>query len=307
VSGINSDNLENHIIRTVNRLRLIQVDFADETEETRNGYLGEEIERALKIVLPDQRKEFLEKLTTRFPVGSFGSKVISDESTSPVSQADVPIDSELLVRSLVEIAPTLSDENKQLIVKSLGQQTVTPAVEADYSEQSLKQLQTVLETGEAGAIRADRLMELSTMLAGLVCKVEPLVWNVWKKLSPRSSIRHTANLKDIMGKFLFSDQDASREQIDEELKQLQWLIAAIITAISQVGGQFARNHLAKFSPSEIAALVKVEQGSVFVSHEVKCWRKYLELAGTLNEDSIDTEIKDAIVGYVESLRNRMGR
>jgi len=40
---------------------------------------------------------------------------------------------------------------------------------------------------------------------------------------------------------------------------------------------------------------------------VKCWRKYLELADMLNEDSIETEITKAIVSYVESLVKGMGR
>ena len=77
--------------------------------------------------------------------------------------------------------------------------------------------------------------------------------------------------------------------------------AAMTTAVSRAGGQFARRHLGTFSPSEIAALVRTEPGGVFVSHEVKCWRKYVELAERLDEDAIDMEIKKAIVDYVESL------
>ncbi|MGB2863187.1 MAG: hypothetical protein WBC05_07655, partial [Sedimentisphaerales bacterium] len=73
------------------------------------------------------------------------------------------------------------------------------------------------------------------------------------------------------------------------------------------GGQFAKRHLAKFSPLEIEVLVKMEPGSVFVSHDVKCWKKYKELAEMLNEDSIEMEIRKAIVDYVESLTKGMGQ
>jgi hypothetical protein len=110
-----------------------------------------------------------------------------------------------------------------------------------------------------------------------------------------------------MGQFLCHEAEASREQVDMQLKLLQRLIAAIITSISRVGSQFAKRHLAKFSPSEIEALVRMEHGSVFVSHEVKCWRKYLELADALNEDSTETEIIRAIVDCVGSLMKGTGR
>ena len=66
-----------HLVETANRLRLIQVDFADESEQTRTTYLCEEIERALKSVLPDERNEFLERLLEKFPAGSFITQVIS--------------------------------------------------------------------------------------------------------------------------------------------------------------------------------------------------------------------------------------
>ena len=58
----NSKKMEIRVLETANRLRLIQVDFADENEQTRRDYLCEEIERALKTVLPDERSEFLQRL-----------------------------------------------------------------------------------------------------------------------------------------------------------------------------------------------------------------------------------------------------
>ena len=145
------------------------------------------------------------------------------------------------------------------------------------------------------------------MLVEFVLKLEPVVWNTWRTLSPRSAVRPQGALAEKIGQFLCKDAEVSRSMVDNDLKVLQRLIAAMTTAVSRAGGQFAKHHLAKFSPPEIAALVKMEPGSVFVSHEVKCWRKYVELAETLNEDAIDMEIRKAIVDYVESLAKGMGR
>jgi len=59
VPAKNNKKLDSRILETTNRLRLIQVDFADQSDQTRVEYLCEEVERALKMVLPDERNEFL--------------------------------------------------------------------------------------------------------------------------------------------------------------------------------------------------------------------------------------------------------
>ena len=77
VSATDNEKLRAHIAATANRLRMIQVDFADDSDQSRHEYLCEEIEHALKTVLPDERAEFLEGLKTKFPtVGDFGAQPI---------------------------------------------------------------------------------------------------------------------------------------------------------------------------------------------------------------------------------------
>ena len=55
------------VAELANRLRLVQMDFADQDDETRRGYLQEEIQRALGGVVPSERRAFLEELQSRFP------------------------------------------------------------------------------------------------------------------------------------------------------------------------------------------------------------------------------------------------
>ena len=52
---------------TVNRLRLIQIDFADQSQEVRENYLADEVEHALAKLLPEQRGPFLTELKARLP------------------------------------------------------------------------------------------------------------------------------------------------------------------------------------------------------------------------------------------------
>ncbi len=306
----NKKNLKNCVLETSNRLRLIQVDFADESNETRIDYLCEEVERALKTILPEERSEFLQRLQERFPTGNITVQPMLKEqegrSISVIDEAKLQ-NADFLVHSLLEIIPTLPIEQKESIIKKLQQVGLGAQVAQNYSGKSIEKLRTELQLGDEPGFDANRLTELIVLLAGFVYKLEPLVWNTWRKLSPRSGIRQSGDLRKTIGQFLNNDSNVSQEQVDNELKELQRLIAAVITAISRVGSQFAKHHLARFSPSEISTLVRMEHKSVLVSHEVKCWRKYLSLADMLNEDSIETEITKAIVSYVESLVKGMGR
>lgn len=310
MSAKNNKKLENLIHETTNRLRLIQVDFADESDQTRAEYLCEEVERALKMVLPDERNEFLERLMARFPTLNVITQPTLEErgakgsSTMEVGKLRDP---DFLIRSLLEIAPTLSNDQKKNVIKSLRERELEPQIRQDYSDESIQKLKAKLQLDDMPGIDTNRLTELIILLIDFIYKLEPLVWNTWRKLSPRSNISPRGNMKNTIGQFMHNDSQESREHVDSDLKELQRLVAAITTAVGRVGGQFAKSHLAKFSPSEISALVRMEHKSVLVSHEVKCWRKYVELADTLTEDTIETEIRKAIVDYVESLVKRTSR
>ena len=304
------DKMDCRIHETVNRLRLIQADFADESDQTRRDYLCEEIEKVLATILPTEREEFLKKLLERFPTGSFAAK--SAEGGAEGENGSMGGESRLrnvdfLIQNLLEIIPTLSEEQKVIIDKSLQEVGLRRDVKLDDSVDLDKELRVKLQIKSERSLETKELVELGAMLVEFVLKLEPVVWNTWRTLSPRSTVRPQGALAKKIGQFLCKDAEVSNRSVDEDLKVLQKLIAAMITAVSRASGQFARRHLARFSPSEIAALVKMEPGSVFVSHEVKCWRKYVELAETLNEDAIDMEIRKAIVDYVESLTKGMGR
>lgn len=304
------DKMNCRILETANRLRLIQADFADESDQTRRDYLCEEIEKVLATILPTEREEFLRKLLERFPTGSFAAKSVEGgsegESRSMGGESRLR-NVDFLIQNLLEIVPALSEEQKIIIDKSLQEAGLKTEVKNRDSVDLDQELRAKLEIKGERSIETKELVELSAMLVEFVLKLEPVVWNTWRTLSPRSAVRPQGALAKKIGQFLCKDAEVSNRSVDDDLKVLQKLIAAMTTAVGRASGQFAKRHLAKFSPSEIAALVKMEPGSVFVSHEVKCWRKYVELSETLNEDAIDMEIRKAVVDYVESLTKGMGR
>jgi len=301
----NRKNLTDYVSETANRLRLIQVDFADDSEETRTHYLSEEIKRILKTIMPEQRKVFLEKLTEKFPTGHLGAAPTTEQPQTQV-RTEIEVeeikDPEVAICRLLELAPMLSDEQKELAAKRLQEAGFgPPAKTQNYSDEFAHGLRARLQLADGPDIKTDRLVEMIVLLADFVFKLEPLIWNTWRMLSPRSNIRPSGSLKKTVGQFICGDSKTPDKKAEHELRMLQRLIAAITTAVGRVGSQFAKRHLGRFSPSEISTLVRMEHGSVFVSHEVKCWRKYLELSDTLTEGSIEAEIRKAIADYAESL------
>jgi len=299
------ESLEGHIGETARRLRLIQVDFADDSQQTRMEYLHEEIERALKTVLPELREAFLEELMSRFPAGYFGTA--ATEALSPHGQGqseggELDRDPEVAVRCLLEMAATLAADQKEGMAVRLQEAGfgARPASHDDADDLS-EDLRTKLQLGDGPAIKAQRLEALAVLLTDFAFKLEPLVWNTWRTLAPRSSVQPPRGLRKTVGQFLTDDSPALDQKVERELKMLQRLVAAIITAVGGVGKQFAKSHLSRYSPSEISNLVRMERGGMLVSHEVKCWRKYFELAETLTEDTMEMELRKAIADYAESL------
>lgn len=304
------ENLAGDISETARRLRLIQVDFADEDQQTRMEYLHEEMARVLKTVLPEQRKAFLEGLMDRFPSGHPATAPTGAPQAQGTGASEERTDPEMIVSRLVEMAASLSADQKEALAARLqeagfGFRTATAP---EYSGAVTEELRAKLQLDEGVCIQSDRVAALAALLADFALKLEPLVWNTWRTLSPRSSIRPPRGLRKRLGQSLSGDSPGQDQRIELELKMLQKLIAATITAVGGVGKQFAKNYLGRYSPAEIEAAVTMEGVSFWgKGRDGKCWEKYKELAETLTEDSMETELRKAIADYAESLLKGLHR
>src|SRR5438105_11696198 len=86
--------------RLAARLRLVQASFADDSPETRERTLRDELEQALKTVALGQRKECIEALAKEFPVPEAGKPSGSDGHKA--GPATVPQDPVVLVERLID-------------------------------------------------------------------------------------------------------------------------------------------------------------------------------------------------------------
>jgi hypothetical protein len=155
-------------------------------------------------------------------------------------------------------------------------------------------------------VDGQRAQELAAMLAEVVGNYDQLAWGTWKVVAPASAIKRQQNLKQLIGRFAAGDASVSRGQVKQELDRLRQLGAALIASLNQAGRQFAQKQATTLAPSQIESAVRLGAKSVMTGHEVQCWRKYVELAGTHDVDGVERELLSAMASHAEALMKGAG-
>ena len=291
------------VTATANRLRMVLVDFADQTQDTRQEYLDEEIQRSLADVVPEQRQAFLQELLTRFP--SWDARVdvtLKKTETTERSATDLRElqDPNFLVARLIELAPDLSAQDRRVLVQRLREAGLAAEGGAEWPQEGRAELQSTLQLKADAQMDLPRSLELVSLLADFAARLDQLAWNTWRAIHPRSGYHRASALREVMGRLVRVDEDVSRQQVKENLDRLGGLVAAVISAVRQAG-RHASQYVARLSPSEVENLAGMEGGGLLTSKEVKCWRKYVELSRAMGPDTIEGEVREAIAKHVETL------
>jgi len=296
-----SQEMSHLVAATVNRLRLIQADFADDVDKVRQEHMSDEIQRVLSTLVPAQRQAFLEQLRECFPTwdGQAGSEQ-QKQTRVDYSLTDQREwnDVSYVLERLIELAGSLPVDQKQKVIDQLASAGLAPVGLHGWPEQLVGELRTKLKVDAGQSIAPDRVLELTMRLVEFTYSLDQLGWQIWKNIAPRTMSRNKGNLQQTLGRFVGGEADVP---LTNDLERLRHLIASILAAIAQIGDQFARQHLAKFAPHEIETSAMMEPGGFLVAKEVKCWRKYVELAKLLDESSINREVQQIIVEFVGSM------
>ena len=292
------------VAATANRLRLVQVDFADESDDARRGYLAEQVKQALGRIVPDERKPFLEALSAQFPTWEFAAP------PAPAAKAGldeaVLSDPEFLVDALLRLVPSLPEAQKKLVAERLEKARLVraekpaaappPAAGPGHLEQEMRQR---LGIAADAHIDANQMVQLFASLSDFSAALDQLVWKTWRQMAPRSSLRRPAELRYAVGACLAGQQTITDGQVVQNLEKLRKLTAAIISAVSQAGS-CARQNVAEMSPTQIRDVISAAGVGLLENRDIKCWRKYIELYEA-NEPSIEGRVMDAIAKYAASL------
>lgn len=301
------DEFAGRLSATANRLRLIQVDFADQGDDVRKQYLAEEMSRAIEAIIPERRREFLEALADRFPTWDGMVEL-------PASKAQASVQSEsdkkelqdpgFLIARLCDLAPKLSGDQLQGIADRLRAASIIPPASGAWSAQSEAPVRNKLQFNARQTLDPDRSMELLDLLLDMALNLDQLVWGTWRNIGPESWIKRPAPLQRMIRAFMTGDANVPKPNLEKDIKTLRALTAAIVSAAGEIGRSFSTDHSDRFAPHQIEDSARAEGiGTlpIFNNVAVKCWQKYLQLASTMEAASVEKEIKTKIAELVEKL------
>lgn len=298
-----NNDLTQQVMATANRLRQIQADFADGSAQTREEYLSDEVERVLATLVPDNRPSFLKALQEQFPTWD-ANMVVQDQpaasmpTQSPTDEREWG-DVSFVLERLLELAADQSDDQRQKIIDRLKAAGLSQTGQWGVPQKLVDELKSDLGLDAEQDVDPGRVVELAIRLISFSHKLDQLGWQIWRTIAPKSSLRSASTLQSTMVKFTQGESDVP---LTNDLERLRHLIASLLSAISQVGRQFGQSHLAKFAPNEIETSAMTEGGGFLVAKEVKCWRKYVELAKSMDDAAaIDSQVMRIIADFVESM------
>src|ERR1700719_2518939 len=283
------------------RLWMLQTSFADDPASTRHDYLVEEIERSIKDVGGSKRSEYLAALIERFR----GPERIDAPYFKPPETETVEKSPQEVVDELIARLPEFSNEAKAALVQRL--QALGLFVSPSNGIELPLELLGKLGMSPKETLDEERLIKLFTALLEMVVTLDHLIWNVWKNIAPKSNMRREQggeNPRRTIGRYLSGDREVATLQITQMLEKTRQLTAGLLSAIGPAGEIFARKHLEKFAPEKIRAGVESKPPGFISNVELKCWRRYVELAADLSGHAVEMQIVDGIVAYTEELISR---
>jgi hypothetical protein len=278
------------------RLRVLQASFADDDPATRRDYIVQEIERALKGFVPEQRQARLQALSAWFPSWQGGKPT---GNAQPVeAPAETP---EAMLEKLLAALPSLTADQREAFAarfKDAGVVAEPAATSIGVAPEILKRL----GLPDTTAFDATRVATAFALLLDMALALDQFVWKIWKEVAPRSLVRQEGDLAKLSGQYLAASTDVSAAQVRTTVEKTRKLIASYVGATRPAAAAFARERSRLLDPNAIEALARPE-ASAFKSVESVCWRKYKdqlykEYGG---EQMMERAIQDALVKQVETL------
>jgi hypothetical protein len=281
------------------RLRTLQANFADDDAATRQTYLTEEIERALKGSVPEKRRALLDALAIRFPSWQTAAPVRDAAAPAPAA----PSTPEELLEQLLAKLPSLTDPQRAAFTGKLQaaglipEKAATTGAGIDLPAEMQRRLG--LQTGQS--FDPERAGKTLALLLDMVLTMDQLVWTLWKQLAAKSAIRKEADLVKLSAQYLTGSPEVSNAQMVQTLERTRKMVAGLLGAVGRAGAAFARERARLFDPEAIKADARSEKGA-FESLEFACWRKYVQLCKEYGaEPVIEKGIQEAVAKAAENL------
>jgi hypothetical protein len=281
------------------RLKILQADASNLAKGERQGFMKEELERALADVPQPRRRACLQALADHFPAWQVAAVASETTTSAPDLKADTP---ELRLEALLRTADGLTAEQRREFAVKLKAAGFA-VVESVGSIQPTADLSRALG-GDVDRIDAERAVKLIILNCTLALSLDEMVSKVWRELAPKSpkAKKNVAGeLKTLMRRYLAGDSEVSLTELNKQTEQLRRLTAGLLWAMGGAGRPFSMEFREHLSPDAIESLARMEI-SMFKSMEQVCWKKYRELFEVYaSEAKIDDILKKSVVNYADQV------
>jgi hypothetical protein len=281
-------------------LSFLQAKLSHEPAEQRRAALEDELRRALLSVPDARRGAFLDALSARFPSWEFATVAVQTPSAiAKRSPAEI-------IKDFVAVVPQLSATEREQVKQQLAGLGMADSARSPFDAEARTELQAKLKVSREDAIEPQRLGKLFVALADTMASLDQLVWNVWRSIAPKSRIRHEkaeGDLRTLVRRSVTGDAEASAAQVQKQLEATRQLIAGLIAGLGPAGKTFVSRYQERYAPDAIREMIRAEGATtgLFANTEARCWKKYTELSTEITQTSIETDVQDAVVKYVENL------
>jgi len=309
-TGVGDQTWRSLAERTANRIRLLQADLADEDAQTRRSIVADEIRAALEKIIPQDREKFLEALEERFPAWeseAFGRAQTAAPAAS-VSATDMAEfnDPGFLIRQLQKLAEQMSPDQRLKAATELERAGISTGGASGVSPEVMERIRAAVQVEPEAAIDLDRLVSVMSVMLEKVVSLNDIATKSWKQMSHGARGRTQSNLARLVGQYVSNNEQVGSLQISEELESFRRLTASLMLALSQTG-QAAYQQMRRLHPEEIEGIIRNEPRSMMQSNEVRCWRKYKELAEAIDPASVEADILRVLAGFVNDWVSKQSR
>lgn len=312
-----SDDTRRLLEETIERLSAMQEDLAAEPDDVMRSFLAEEVERTMAKLDVQEHAGFLEELRGRFPAmaDQGGSGDPDQKKAEPArrrSRGDRAAPSEPGAPAADRSEPRAAANAETEPESGPREEDGAPRTEPVVSSSTAGRLKVDARLAKALGMKAGEEIdaERAVLMLGLFAEMtkglDQVMWSTWKVLSPRSPIKGAGEVTRSMGAYASGRDGVSDQDVQRSVERLRQLSAALVSAISQTGRQFAQQHAERFGPEHIEAWSAREKKSMESSSAV-CWRKYKEMYGTSDQATIEREIMQQIAEYGERLMSGLDR
>lgn len=297
--------------RTANKIRLLQADLSEEDASSRREHIADEIRAALEKVVPQERDQFLALIEERFPawegegLGGGQRMQAAPAAVAPTDMAEFN-DAGFLLRQLSKLAGSMTPAQRVSAAEMLAKSGITTGGASGVSSETMDRLRATLQVAPGSAVDFERLVSTMAQLLEKVISLDEIAIRNWRQISQSGRSRGKSVMAGLLGQYFTGDQTVGSSQVSDELESFRRLSASLMLALSQTG-QAAFQQMRKYHPDEVEGVIRTEGAKVLVSHEVRCWRRFKELAEAMDAAQVEQEVLRSLAGFVNDWMSRQSR